>query len=112
MELNEYQVLAVEIGNNDISLKNRRLDCVLRFRKVQELENTVKKHLFRGCDETETGVKVLDIAGDCLCYLTQLINQYNLSLEQVAQHNLTKLRRRYREGFGNKTSPSSKTPDM
>jgi len=104
MELNEYQELAAVTGNNDISLREQRLNYALGLGESGELQNIVKKHVFHGHDEAEAKEQIKDEAGDILWYLSQVANVYGISLEEVAQHNVGKLKKRYPEGFSRERS--------
>ena len=62
-----------------------------------ECIDILKKHEFQGHELNKD--KLLDELGDVLWYVTQAAVGISATLEDVAQHNVEKLRRRYPEGF-------------
>lgn len=52
--------------------------------------------------------KLTDEAGDLLWYLSTVLTTYDITLEQVALHNIEKLRKRYPEGFSTEASINRK----
>ena len=99
MDMNEYQKLAAITGNNDTTKVARRLNYSLGLGEAGELQNVVKKHIFHGHSDEEAKANVLDESGDVLWYLAMLADSYGLTLEDIARHNVEKLRKRYPEGF-------------
>jgi NTP pyrophosphatase (non-canonical NTP hydrolase) len=57
----------------------------------------VKKHFYQDGREIIQNLK--DEAGDVLWYVVEVISAMGWTLEEVAQHNVDKLKRRYPEGF-------------
>lgn len=58
-------------------------------------------------DEFETGKKPEEMSkelGDCQWYLTSLATQYGLSMNDVLIGNVTKLQKRYRNGYSSEAS--------
>ena len=104
MELNEYQRLAKVTENKDLNQEMLRLNYALGLGEAGELQNVVKKHVFHGHDEDATRNKVKDEAGDLLWYLAMLTDQYGITLNEVAEHNVAKLKRRYPSGFSQAAS--------
>lgn len=98
MNLNEYQELASRTAGNhfshDMALCNWALGLCGEAGEYSEL---VKKQLFHGKNvPIEDKIKEL---GDVLYYLAMCARENNLSLEQVAQTNIDKLKKRYPNGF-------------
>lgn len=95
MTLNEYQRLAQRTspGNH-----NRVLNGVLGLAgESGECVDHVKKALFQGHDMCyKTLAKEL---GDVLWYAAELATGLDMTLEDVAQGNIDKLRKRYPDGF-------------
>lgn len=62
-----------------------------------EVVDYLKKHLFH--DKPFDREKLLEELGDLHFYFTTLLNEYDISLEEVHETNERKLRARYPEGF-------------
>lgn len=62
-----------------------------------ELIDKLKKDVGHGIPLSVA--EFIDEAGDVLWYLTDLCSQRGVNLQQVAEANIAKLRRRYPEGF-------------
>lgn len=62
-----------------------------------ECIDILKKHEFQGHELNEE--KLIDELGDVLWYIAQTAVGLNVDLEEIAQHNVEKLKRRYPEGF-------------
>ena len=67
-----------------------------------EVAELIKKHLYHATPlDQDALVKEL---GDCLWYVAAFANVLGLSLDDVAERNIEKLRRRYPEGFDTERS--------
>lgn len=67
-----------------------------------EVADMLKKHLFQGHDLDKDGlVKEL---GDVLWYIAALASVIGVGLEDIAEENLIKLRKRYPTGFNEQHS--------
>lgn len=62
-----------------------------------ECADLVKKHFYQDGREIIDNLK--DEVGDCLWYVVEVASAMGWTLEEVAQHNVDKLRKRYPEGF-------------
>ena len=98
MDLAEYQQLAARtLGGNrtpEQQLSNAALGLTGEAGEVAEL---IKKHLYHATPlDADALVKEL---GDCLWYIAAVATVQGLSLDDIAQRNIDKLRRRYPEGF-------------
>lgn len=98
MELNEYQRLAQRTSS----------DACLRYEKMNngilgmageagECVDLLKKHLYQG--HVLDPEKLLEEVGDVLWYVAETAAGLGKTLEEVAQHNIDKLKERYPEGF-------------
>jgi NTP pyrophosphatase (non-canonical NTP hydrolase) len=98
MDLAEYQQLAARtlggIRTPEQQLSNAALGLTGEAGEVAEL---IKKHLYHATPlDADALVKEL---GDCLWYIAAFATVQGLSLDDIAQRNIDKLRRRYPEGF-------------
>ena len=104
MDFMEYQMACKRTVNNDLGLRETRINFAMGLAEAGELQDVVKKHLFHGhCYETSRQ-KVLDEAGDLLWYLANLCDSYDIGLQAVASYNVEKLKKRYPEGFSEEAS--------
>lgn len=103
MHLNEYQI---EVGRTAATSKDPKLQaCVLGLGIAGEAGETadlVKKHIGHGhpldLDKLKKEI------GDVLWYAAALAAHFGLTLEEVAQANVEKLRKRYPDGFSTEAS--------
>jgi NTP pyrophosphatase (non-canonical NTP hydrolase) len=96
MDMNEYQKLALKTcGTYEGPM--RIMAALGLAGETGEVCDIIKKHLFH--DHELDQPKLEKELGDVLWYLAVLSHAYGLDLEQVAQTNIAKLKRRYPEGF-------------
>ncbi len=97
MNPNEYQKLALRTANKDPEYP-RIINGVLGLAgEAGECADIVKKHLFQGHELNKE--KLLDEIGDVLWYCAYSADALGLQLEDIMQHNIDKLAKRYPEGF-------------
>ncbi len=97
MDFNEYQNLAMRTASGS-SKDNLILNGVMGLcGEAGECIDIVKKHLFQGHDLNKE--KLIDEASDCFWYLAILASGLGISLEEIASHNIEKLKKRYPNGF-------------
>lgn len=103
MTLDEYQQEASKtaVYRKDFGIPYCTLGLV---GEAGEVANKVKK-LFRDFDEHDSlatmlnGTDVLSEVGDVLWYISQLCKEFGVSLNSVAEDNLTKLKDRQKRGM-------------
>lgn len=103
LSLNEYQMLAGLTLNLDISQNEALTDYGLGLTgEAGEVADIIKKSVFHGhlLDKEELEKEL----GDVLWYISALALTMNVTLEEVANKNIDKLRKRYPEGFDKKKS--------
>ena len=94
---NEYQQYALRTSSHG-SNGDMVLNGVMGLNgEAGECIDIVKKHLFQG-HPLDTD-KLLDELGDVLWYVAITADGIGVPLENIMQHNIDKLRRRYPEGF-------------
>ena len=98
MEMIEYQRLAQRTANPKLSeIERIRNGCYGLCGESGECIDVLKKHDFQG--HTLAIDKILDELGDVLWYVAESAVGIGTTLEEVAQHNIAKLRARYPAGF-------------
>ena len=98
MTVNEYQKLAMTTLNPALEQKDVLINGVMGLcGESGEAIDIVKKHLAQGHPlDREKLIKEL---GDIAWYLAETATALDVTLEEVLQGNIEKLRRRYPEGF-------------
>jgi len=103
MDFREYQDAAkLTAGTHE-----RQLDAVLNWTlglsgEAGEVANLIKKGIFHNHGLDYMAVK--DELSDVLWYLASLCSSLGYSLDDVAEYNLEKLRKRYPEGWSSERS--------
>lgn len=94
---NKYQQLALRTSSHGSS-GDMVLNGVMGLNgEAGECIDIVKKHLFQG-HPLDTD-KLLDELGDVLWYVAITADGIGVPLENIMQHNIDKLRKRYPDGF-------------
>ncbi len=98
MNLDEYQQLAARTLGRDRTHEQQLANAALGLTgEAGEVAEVIKKHLFHATAlDRDALAKEL---GDCLWYIGAFATVLDMSLADIAQHNIEKLRRRYPEGF-------------
>ena len=100
MDFNEYQKLAMRTAS-DASKQNKQnllLNGVMGLcGESGECIDVLKKHMFQGHELDRQ--KLIDEASDCLWYLAEIASGLEISLDEIARHNIEKLKKRYPDGF-------------
>jgi NTP pyrophosphatase (non-canonical NTP hydrolase) len=102
-KLNEYQQLALRTANKHDELDKTLMYLALGLNgEAGEVAEIVKKAFFHGHP-----LKLIDLEaelGDTLWYIAVMADAMGLTLADVAQTNISKLRRRYPNGFESERS--------
>ena len=102
MEMNEYQNLALRTSNST-NEEDLILNGVLGLSgETGEVADLVKKYIFQGHKLDKA--KILDELGDVLWYIAITAKGIGVELDEVANHNVEKLRKRYPAGFESERS--------
>lgn len=103
MTVNEYQKLAMTTLNNELDKKQILTNAVMGLcGESGEACDIVKKHLFHGHElDREALIKEL---GDVAWYLAEASEALDVSLDEVFERNIAKLKKRYPEGFSSERS--------
>lgn len=98
MTLNEYQKLAMRTSRKDMPPVDHLFNGILGLSgETGECADLLKKHFYQ--DGRDIDEKLMDEVGDCLWYINEIVTSMGWTLEDVAQHNVEKLRKRYPDGF-------------
>jgi len=108
MEVNEYQKLAMTTLNPALGKKDVLINSVMGLcGESGEAIDIVKKWLAQGHELDKA--KLAKELGDIAWYLAEAATALDLSLEEILQANIDKLKKRYPEGF--ETSRSLTRPE-
>ena len=103
MNLNDYQKAAARTIPDGYKASALFDNAILGLNgESGELADMTKKWRFQG--HLYTQLDWIDEAGDVLWYLAALATSLGVTLEQVAEHNVEKLRKRYPNGFNENDS--------
>ncbi|MBE6542227.1 MAG: nucleotide pyrophosphohydrolase [Ruminococcaceae bacterium] len=105
MKVNEYQELAMTTLNPELDKKDVLINSVMGLcGESGEAIDIVKKWLAQGHElDRDHLIKEL---GDIAWYLAEAATALDVSLEEVFEANITKLKMRYPDGFEKKRSAS------
>jgi len=103
MHLDEYQGLAARTLGMDRTHEQQLANAALGLTgEAGEVAEVIKKHLFHATPlDQDALAKEL---GDCLWYIGAFATVLGLSMDDIAQRNIDKLRKRYPEGFDTERS--------
>lgn len=106
MKLNEYQKLSKRTLPSREGLQERKM-ALANYGlgltgEAGECGDHIKKYAFHGHELNVEEIK--NELGDVLHYLAGLATMCGVSLEEVANANITKLQKRYPKGFDSKAS--------
>lgn len=98
MKLNEYQELALRTHNEDAGQVQSLTNYALGLNgEAGEVADHIKKGIFHGHEMNRH--ELAKELGDVLWYVANLSNLIGMSLDQIATMNVTKLMKRYPNGF-------------
>jgi NTP pyrophosphatase (non-canonical NTP hydrolase) len=103
LKMNEYQKLAARTAGAGNEGELRQVIAALGLAgEAGEFANMVKKMVAHG--HPITSEELADELGDVLWYLAEAATACRLSLNEIAEMNVEKLRLRYPNGFSQKRS--------
>jgi NTP pyrophosphatase (non-canonical NTP hydrolase) len=102
-KFDSYQTATQRTAPTDWLKTERMCNAILGLcGEAGELANKYKKMQFHGHDFDHA--VLIDEAGDCLWYISELCSAMNVPLSDCAYENIQKLKRRYPEGFTQEAS--------
>ena len=108
MTINEYQTLAMKTLNPELNEKDVLINGVMGLcGESGEAIDIVKKWLAQGHELDRD--KLIKEIGDVAWYIAEIAHALGVTLEEVLQKNIDKLKARYPDGF--KTSDSLNRSD-
>jgi NTP pyrophosphatase (non-canonical NTP hydrolase) len=105
MQWDQYVAAASRTANRsaESTTRDRRINFALGLvGEAGEVANLVKKTEFHGHPLGRPAL--VDELGDVLWYLAMLADEHGISFDELASHNISKLRTRYPSGFSEEAS--------
>lgn len=97
MDMREYQALAQRTSNAKTRSAKMENGCLGLAGESGEVCDLLKKYLFQGHElNTE---RMIEEVGDVLWYCAELAEALGVGLDEIAERNIEKLRKRYPRGF-------------
>ena len=98
MTLNEYQELAQRTSNKELTQFQHLKNGIYGLNgEAGEVIDILKKHEMQGHELDVDGL--IDEGSDILWYCAELASGLGITLDDIAEHNVNKLRKRYPDGF-------------
>lgn len=98
MKMSEYQSLAMRTSRKDISPDSHLMNAMLGLAgETGECCDLVKKCFYQ--DGRDIREKLFDELSDVLWYVAEAASAMEFRLDDIATHNIEKLKKRYPEGF-------------
>ena len=98
MTINEYQQAALRTANEELDNIGQLTNGLIGLNgEAGEAIDILKKHLFQGHElDKEHMAKEL---GDCLWMIAEICSAIGITMDEVMQMNIDKLKARYPQGF-------------
>ncbi len=93
----QYRAAARSTRNNELTHAEALLNATLGLGEAGELQNIIKKQVFHG--HAPVYNDILDEVGDVLYYLDWLLDLHSFTLNDAMHANVSKLAKRYPNGF-------------
>lgn len=104
---NDYQRAAMRTDNKEQTEEERMLDALFGLcGEAGEVMDAYKKHRFQGHDEYKD--KMIEELGDNFWYSAKLADVLGVTLGEVMDRNIEKLRKRFPNGFSKERSVNRK----
>lgn len=97
MNLNEYQELARRTQNNTLTMAEKENHALFGMASEVGEIHAIYQKVYQGHDMNYH--KVIDEMGDLMWFMAELADAMGVSLVDVAEHNIDKLKKRYPHGF-------------
>ena len=103
MDINEYQKLALRTSRGELDNEQHLMNgCLGLAGEAGECCDLLKKRNFQ--DGREIREKLIDELGDVLWYVSETAAGLGVWLDEIARHNIEKLKKRYPDGFSEERS--------
>lgn len=97
MTFSDYQQAALRTSQAEPHRERLLVQALGLNGEAGEVADLIKKWAWHGKPLDSERIK--DELGDCLWYLSDIASAFGLNLDDVAQHNIDKLMKRYPHGF-------------
>lgn len=97
MNFEEYQALARRTQNNELGIKQKERHALFGMASEVGEIHAIYQKVYQGHKMDYT--KVVDEMGDLMWFMAELADVIGVSLDDIADHNIAKLKKRYPQGF-------------
>ena len=98
MTLNEYQEQALRTSRTQLTGTDHLINgCLGLAGEAGECADLLKKHLYQ--DDRPIKEDLINELGDVLWYVSETATALGIWMDEIAQRNIDKLRKRYPQGF-------------
>lgn len=97
MNLKEYQALARRTQNSELNWEEKERHALFGMASEVGEIHAIYQKVYQG-HEMDC-MKVVDEMGDLMWFVAELADTIGVSLDDVADHNIAKLKKRYPQGF-------------
>lgn len=97
MSLKEYQALARRTQNNELAIEEKERHALFGMASEVGEIHAIYQKVYQG--HAMDYMQVVDEMGDLMWFMAELADAIGVSLDDVADHNIAKLKKRYPRGF-------------
>lgn len=97
MSLKEYQALARRTQNNELAIEEKERHALFGMASEVGEIHAIYQKVYQG--HVMDYMQVVDEMGDLMWFMAELADAIGVSLDDVADHNIGKLKKRYPQGF-------------
>lgn len=103
MDINEFQRRSIRTLNNDLTWEEQVSNMIMGLAgESGEIADHIKKVFYQGHELNRK--HLAEEIGDLMFYIVNLSTLYDLSMENILDYNIEKLKKRYKNGFTSEES--------
>ena len=98
MDIGEFQRRSIRTLNNELTKEEQVANMIIgMFSEGGEIGSEIKKAFYQGHELDRK--HLMEELGDLMFYVVNLATLYDLSMENILDYNIEKLKKRYKNGF-------------
>ena len=98
MDIGEFQRRSLRTLNNELTREEQISNMIMGLcGENGEIADQIKKNFYQGHELDRNHLK--EELGDLMFYVVNLATLYDLSMENILDYNIEKLKKRYKNGF-------------
>ena len=103
MDIGEFQRRSIRTLNNDLTREEQIANMIMGLAGENgEIADHIKKAFYQGHQLDRK--HLMEELGDLMFYVVNLATLYDLSMENILDYNIEKLKKRYKNGFTSEES--------